>query len=131
MIRPSRNPLLFTLLATMFLVVRLADAHAHLCFDGKEPPATVHFADGEVHACESGEQSGHSGDKDVQLTPDVVLKKASAADVWLPPPANLEFRFVAQGSGEPLLPAAQLDGSAAPVGFLPPLRGPPARSSRQ
>jgi hypothetical protein len=110
----------------MFVIVRTADAHAHLCFDGKEPPASVHVADGEVHPCESGKSSGHTGDKDVRLTPDVLLKKASADDVWLPSSFRLAVSFVAHQFTEPLRTVALPIADSARYYFRPPLRGPPA-----
>jgi len=109
----------------MFVIVRTADAHAHLCFDGKEPPASVHVADGEVHPCESGKDSGHTGDKDVRLTPDVLLKKASADDVWIPSSFRFAVSFVANPQSEPLLVDAQPIANSARCFFRPPLRGPP------
>jgi hypothetical protein len=125
-IRPTRNPLLYCLFAVLFVIVRTADAHAHFCFDGKEPPASVHIADGDVHPCESDEGSGHTGDKDVKLTPDALLKKASAEDVWLPAMVYLGAYFLAQPSIEPPPAYAQVNLPPAPYLFLPPLRGPPA-----
>jgi len=124
-IRPSRNPLLYCLFAMMFVIVRTADAHAHLCFDGKEPPATVHVADGEVHPCESSNGSGHTGDKDVRLTPDVLLKKASADDVSIPSSVRFAVSFIAQQLSEPLCAVAQTNTDSRQYFFRPPLRGPP------
>jgi hypothetical protein len=124
-IRPSRNPLLYCLFAMMFVIVRMADAHAHLCFDGKEPPASVHVADGEAHPCESRDGTGHTGDKDVRLTTDVLLKKASADDVWLSSSVRFEVWFVAQTLGEPLRAVAPIGAASTRYFFRPPLRGPP------
>lgn len=109
----------------VFVLVRTADAHAHLCFDGEEPPASVHVADGELHPCESSETSGHTGDKDVRLTPDVLLKKASADDAWIPSSIQFEVSFVAHTLHEPLRAVAQIDHASARYFILPPLRGPP------
>ena len=124
-IQPSRNPLLYCLFAMMFVIVRTADAHAHLCFDGKEPPTSVHVADGEVHPCESGNISGHSGDKDVRLTADALLKKASADDVWIPSSFRFAVSFVAHQLSEPLRAFAQPIAVSTRNFFRPPLRGPP------
>ena len=68
----------------MFVMLRTADAHAHFCFDGKEPPTSIHMADGDTHPCETDPSKGHTGDKDVQLSPDVVAKKPVPSDAWLP-----------------------------------------------
>jgi hypothetical protein len=40
-----RRPFLLWTLCITLLVVRISGAHWHLCFDGSEPPATVHAGD--------------------------------------------------------------------------------------
>jgi hypothetical protein len=71
---------LLTLLA--FVFARLAGAHLHLCFDGSEPPLSVHMAD-------SGEIGHHAGatqtheDVDVDPIDDVVAKSAVKIDPTL------------------------------------------------
>lgn len=110
----------------MLVIVRTADAHAHFCFDGQEPPTSVHLGDGGLHPCESKSNSGHSGDKDVQLASDVVLKKAAADDVWLPPAVSFEIAFIPQSYSAPVLQDSQIVGLRNVLFFVPPLRGPPA-----
>jgi hypothetical protein len=110
----------------MLLIVRTADAHAHLCYDGKEPPVSIHLADGSSHPCESGTSSGHTGDKDVQIASDVALKKAPSVDPWIT--AAIPFLFqVVSSAGDPPLTANVPTPRVETIYFLrPPLRGPPA-----
>jgi len=124
-IRASRNHLLFCLLAMIFVMVRTADAHVHLCLDGKEPPATIHVADGEVHACETDPSKGHKGDKDVKLSPDLLAKKPVPSDAWVPFVVAFVFQFTVEPVSEPILGPKQTDGIRPPLFRVPPLRGPP------
>ncbi len=114
------------LLALMFIIVRTADAHAHLCQDGNEPPVTIHLGDGGTHPCDTGAEGGHTEDTDVSIAADVVLKKPPSADPWITATIALLFEIVASG-GEPRLFAATPDFHVQAEYFLrPPLRGPPA-----
>lgn len=126
MITGWRKQLSWCLFALMLVIMRTADAHAHLCQDGREPPASIHLADGGSHACEAEDSKKHAGDEDVSLTHDVVLKKSSIDDAWFP----FAFVFVLQLSSapteEPVVSAAEPVPVAAPRFLRPPLRGPPA-----
>jgi len=62
---PNRRIVLLCFLAA-FLVARLSGAHAHLCFDGKEPPAAVHLTDGAYGDRHPHESSDHD-DRNVDL----------------------------------------------------------------
>ena len=58
--------------ATCFAVLFAAQSHAHLhyCFDGQEPPVSVHLADGidAGHEHEGhGDDDGDHDDRDVEL----------------------------------------------------------------
>jgi hypothetical protein len=109
----------------MFLIVRTAEAHAHLCADGKEPPVTIHLADGGSHPCVSGSSSGHHGDKDVQLAPDVALKKPPATDVWILSALPLLYQF-SVATSETRIDCESLVVCDETASYLrPPLRGPP------
>ena len=117
--------LLCSLLATLLVIAPTADAHLHYCFDGKEPAVSIHLADNESHPCETGADSGHSGDRDVQLASDILVKKAVADDGWAPAIAAIRVQFVAQVFSEPVIGYSQLR-EAGPAFFLrPQLRGPP------
>jgi hypothetical protein len=114
------------LVALMLVIVRTAGAHAHLCYDGKEPPATIHLGDGGSHPCENDGDVDHSGDKDVLIGEDLVLKKAPQADPWAP--ALLQYAFlVAAPVGDERIEFVSLEPRVESVAHLrPPLRGPPA-----
>ena len=124
--RMQRNPVLYCLLAMMFVVARTADAHAHLCSDGKEPPAAVHVADGDVHPCETDTSQQHQGDQDIQLSADVVAKKPAPSDAWIPCIVALDLLFIARPLSDPIPDLAQTDDTRPPLFRVPPLRGPPA-----
>lgn len=117
------------LVALMLLIVRTADAHAHLCADGKEPPVSIHLGNCGAHPCDGEPSVDHGGDKNVQIGGDVVLKKApSFADP--PMPALLayafDFDFVAPCSKERILIEPNSVRVEPPAYLRPPLRGPPA-----
>ncbi|HTU65075.1 MAG TPA: hypothetical protein VMF52_03910 [Steroidobacteraceae bacterium] len=125
MIVSWRKQLTWCLFALMLVIVRTADAHAHLCQDGKEPPASIHLADGGAHACEEGSQ-GHSGDEDVSFTHDVVLKKSSIDDLWIPLAVAFVILRGDAPSEEPAVGDLAPVRISAPHFLRPPLRGPPA-----
>lgn len=110
-----------------FLAIRLGDAHLHLCFDGQEPPASVHMADGSVHDDAHHVDSEHN-DRDIQVFDAALVKKASGqADV-------LAALFVASILLLLIPPAAErfVRRPNDPSSFVrtrfalrPPLRGPP------
>lgn len=108
------------------LIVRTADAHAHLCFDGKEPPAVVHLADGGNHPCETDRSTEPNNDQDVQLAADLILKKASEVDSCLPALSGSAFLFVVPRADERIPVEAQSVRVELLVNLRPPPRGPPA-----
>lgn len=124
-----RKHLLLCVFAWMLVVLRITDAHAHLCFDGNEPPATIHVADLGSHPCESDPVADHSGDRDIQPAADILLKKAAFDVFWLPSAAIPQAAIVVQPYDEVILPAYQPAPAGPAVYFLPPLRGPPVQSS--
>lgn len=114
------------LLALMLVIVRVADAHAHLCADGKESPASIHLGDGGAHPCDDGKPAEHSGDKNVQIGADGLLQKApSLADPWIPAFLAFAFDFAARRSDEATLVEPLTIRVEAAVYLRPPLRGPP------
>lgn len=122
-----RRNISWCLLALMLAIVRIADAHAHLCADGKEPPTSIHFGDGGAHPCDDGQTNDHAGDKNVQLGADVVLKKAPFLEhPWMPAFVAFAFDFTAPRSNETILNEPLTIRVAAAAHLRPPLRGPPA-----
>jgi len=114
------------LIALMLIIVRTADAHAHLCADGKEPPAALHLNDGGNHPCETDSREAHSGDKDIQIASDVVLKKAPQIDPWMPALLAFAFEVAAPATDESVRFRSIDDRFESIVYLRPPLRGPPA-----
>lgn len=117
-------------LALAFVVVRASDTHLHLCFDGQEPPATLHLGDASVHDDHhqgDHEQGETHSDKDVDPFVGVLTKKAEP---------DLDGAIAVVVVLALLLPAVSdtvpLDFDSAPVlrdlshHWRPPLRGPPA-----
>lgn len=116
--------LLLLLLCGIMLFGRSAGIHLHLCLDGSEPPASVHFEDaghhGEHHADEQHQ------DLDLSLAFEAIAKAVKqgldlpafllAALLLLPP---LVRTTVQRGLSEP--PAAAFPSL---LSLRPPLRGP-------
>lgn len=121
----SGRPIFCFVLALTLLIVRVADAHAHLCYDGKEPPATIHFGCGGPHPCET-DKSGHTGDKDVQVSADILVKKSVSADYWMPAFLASIFQYIAPLPDERISVEATIVRPTDPSYLRPPLRGPPA-----
>lgn len=124
-ISPSHR-LVLILLVVALLGVRLGGAHVHLCFDGSEPPASVHYEDdvGSHHG-EPG-APGNPGDVDISLAGELILKASKpsldlpvallgALILWLP------IRVLAWRD-----PAPRRAPVPLPLRLrLPPARGPP------
>ncbi len=68
--------------AVLFAGLTNAHSHVHYCFDGQEPPAAVHLADGAHHEHELPGNSGGTehDDRDVDL-PNQALAKAVKYDL--------------------------------------------------
>jgi hypothetical protein len=75
----AQSKILLTLLCILVVALRVSGAHLHLCLDGSEPPAAMHF-DGDAGLHHLGENSHaadavHS-DRDVDLIADALIKKS-------------------------------------------------------
>ena len=109
------------------LTVRASDIHLHLCFDGQEPPTTVHFADASVHHDDNHDGETHS-DKDFDPLVGTLLK-SSGTDSDIAPPLSVATLVLLLPPVSSTVPVAsdQLRLAADPPHHLrPPLRGPPA-----
>src|SRR5262245_8625196 len=64
---------LVTLIGLVFLNASLFGAHLHRCYDGNEPPRSLHVYDGQddVHHANSGEQHR---DVDIKLADQALAK---------------------------------------------------------
>jgi hypothetical protein len=117
---------LLTLVALAVVAMPASGVHLHLCFDGAEAPATMHFAeDGNTHT-EPGVHAAHS-DTDVELGAPAAAKKVdNSLDLpGLMVAAGLLFRLpVATPAVLPETDDATIIVHSA-YRLLPPLRAPP------
>ena len=122
------KPLLWVL-ALGLVVVRIADAHVHWCFDGQEPRSSLHVSDaGAVcHTQQEPEGSTQGEDVDIAAVGAALAKTDSQGQTLAPiPVADVVFAF----SPPPANGAARPSSSEAPAvkrPYLhrPRLRGPP------
>jgi hypothetical protein len=121
-----RWPIVLGALAVLFAGLTNAHAHVHLCFDGQEPPASVHThgTHGERTHHAFDETDGHD-DRDVDLESQALAKSlkpdlplALLAIVALLPPT-------ADGTAMAIAAAGEIAGADPPF-LRPPLRAPPA-----
>jgi hypothetical protein len=123
--RSARTVLWVVVLAV--LTVRASDTHLHFCFDGQEPPTSVHFADASVHHDEHHETQDHA-DKDYDPLVGL-LSKSVGTDSDVAPPIPVLVLVVLLPPASDTLPAASdplLPAATSPLHLRPPLRGPPA-----
>lgn len=71
--RPHRSLWIWLVIAAV-LIGRFEGAHLHLCFDGSEPPAAVHMADGADHDDAHHMETQHV-DQDVDMFGATLVKK--------------------------------------------------------
>lgn len=123
------------------LFMQMGGAHLHLCFDGQEPPTSLHLSSGDHHADHHGghhsdhhadPHDGHEphNDLDLPLSSDALTKPGKLhvdvpllllAALWL---GLLLFARRHERTRDP----AQSHASS-PQLQLPPLRGPPLPAS--
>jgi hypothetical protein len=122
----SARLLLWAVLLAVF-TVRASDTHLHLCFDGLEPPTTVHFADASVHDDEHRDGETHA-DRDFDPLAGALLKHGgSDADPALPTYALATVLLLPPpGTIVPAAASSLPADTGSPLHLRPPLRGPPA-----
>ena len=113
------------LLALMLVVMRFADAHAHFCYDGKEPPVSIRFADVGSQLCETSEDCEPLRDTDVRIAADAVVKKPTVDDLWMVGLATCGFECLSFCSEEPVTNKGESSSLEQRAHLRPPLRGPP------
>lgn len=126
--RLRSNPLLLWAVVLAVVVVRLADAHLHLCFDGQEAPTTVHIADASVHHDQEHEDGATHADQDINPFLGTLVKSDDDSQplaAWIVGTLlTIELQPPDQG-----VPAFDRDTPLTtdpPFYLRPPLRGPPA-----
>lgn len=121
---------LLTLVAIAVIAMPASGVHLHLCFDGSEAPATVHFAeDGNSHNGHAHEPASHAphSDTDVELGAPAVAKKVDGA-FDLPTSMAVAFVLFRLPAPAPAVLPEIHDGTvivASAYRILPPLRAPP------
>lgn len=110
------------LLAVSVLTVHGSGLHVHLCQDGQEPPAVLHFEDSGIHADHGAEQH-----QDFERPLDGGLTKSVKSGLDSPALVNtagIVLNLVLDAVATPLVD--QRLAPAHPVRFLrPQLRAPP------
>ena len=99
-------------LAVLFAGLTNAHSHVHYCFDGQEPPASVHLVDGTDHDHELPGHSGGAEHDDLDLdVPNQALAKAVKYDlpaihvlVWTMPSESLPSSALAESVDVPPAP---------------------------
>jgi len=118
--------LLWTVVLAVF-TVRASDTHLHLCFDGQEPPTTVHFADASVHHDDAHDGEEHA-DKDFDPFVGLLLKISGTDSDAAPAPcvAVLVILIPPASDSVPVASDSRAPAIDPPFYLRPPLRGPPA-----
>jgi hypothetical protein len=119
-----RRPLVFVLALLAFAFGRLTGAHLHLCFDGTEPPLTLHTADSAHVDHHAGET--HHEDLDVEPIGDLLAKSAQLVMLAVFAAAVLLLALLAPPWRLAVADRESLRPPHPPPRFLrPPLRAPP------
>lgn len=115
------------IIAIAVLAMPVNGAHLHLCFDGGEPPATVHSLEDGAHHEESGADVVHR-DVDVSIANSALAKKydQSLDSPGLIATAIVVLRVPVSGAVVPLPDRSAVLVPDPELRLLPPLRGPPA-----
>jgi len=115
---------LIWLVVAAILIARFGGAHLHLCFDGLEPAAAVHVADGAGH--DLHHEDAEHVDQDVALFDVVIVKKSeSSSDATMAFIAVLLCLVPIVAPRAPLRTLFEPAFARAPFHLRPPLRGPP------
>jgi len=115
------------IIAIAVLAMPVNGAHLHLCFDGGEPPATVHSLEDGAHHEESGADIVHR-DVDVSIASSALAKKFDhSLDLpGLLATALVVLRVPVAGAVVPVPDRSAVLVPDPEPRLLPPLRGPPA-----
>lgn len=121
----ARQRLTARLLLFAFLALPVGGAASHYCFDGQEPPVSVHFDNFSGHE-EHGESEQHV-DVEKRMLAEHLVSKFFDSEVFLP--ASLS-----PGDAFAVVPVPdfnrrpRVSGRIRPWSLSPPLRAPPILS---
>ena len=116
-------------LAVLILVLALVgDINSHYCFDGQEPPVSVHFENLNGHPDHQDQEQQHS-DVEREVLSDILLTKAPDQDQPLFVSALLFLFALVAPTRQQAYPDTVALYLQIPTSLRPPLRAPP-RSSR-
>lgn len=122
-----RSPIvkLLWLLAIALLLVRVGDAHLHLCLDGQQYPVAIHVQDAPTHQGPEASFDGHN-DIDVDLSIAPWIKKMGVDEMPIMVFAAVLLVLLLPVLLDAIRPAQLLIPSLPSVFTLrPPPRGPP------
>ena len=112
-------------LAVLFAGLTNAHSHVHYCFDGQEPPASVHLVDGTDHDHEMPGHSDGAEHDDLDLdVPNQALAKACKYDLPAIATHVWSMSIESRPSG-PLADCADVPPAPDPPYARPQLRAPP------
>lgn len=122
------NPLLLWTVVLAVVAVRLTDTHLHLCFDGQEPPASVHLADASVHHDDDHDDGVAHADQDIDPFIGTLVKSDDDPQPLfaLIVGTLLTIELLPPDRTVPALDREIPIATDPPFYLRPPLRGPPA-----
>lgn len=121
----SSTTALVYLLLFVLLALRIGGAVSHYCFDGLEPPVSIHFDNLSGHV-EHADDVGHT-DVEKQVLADNLLSKIFEVDSMLVILALIVVMLFPLGNAQSYSQLALYHPSRA-KNFQPPLRAPPLYS---
>jgi len=113
------------LLLLVLLCLRVGGAVSHYCFDGLEPPVTIHFDNLNGHIDHDGEL-GHT-DVEKQVLSDNLISKLFELDSVLLITAMFLLALLSQSRGQEYLHRV-IEQTSHVNKYRPPLRAPPLAS---
>jgi hypothetical protein len=122
----NRRTSIVLILCSILLLLRIGGVHLHFCFDGQEPPASLHVLDGGSEHMGDGAGSLPHQDGNLDEASASILKSlAAVGDLPLLILAVLVPWLRASRPACPLPARRAPPPRRSPSILLPPLRGPP------
>ena len=115
---------LVLLAGVAFLTASPMSTHVHLCFDGQEPPASLHLFDAALGDHHAGTSQPHN-DVDLDVARQALAKALKSLPSWLALPPIMGAPFVLSFQSLPVRVERGHVTRAALHFLVPPLRAPP------